>query len=353
MNELYKNDLNSFLEFYEANHICPYYFCAKDEIKKFIKTYFAQNLIKCDDDFVYFFRSMLKKLVGDLDSHTIIRTRNEYDHWPLKLEVDIKSEKVFVTAANKNLRNYVGREVAKINGVEVGDLLKEAERAISYSTNGWYKAESGRFLSSKSALRSLPSIRSDIDKVIYAFADGETLEASDEAYQQTKPQNYSFKIDNNSLVLYFTACSEDYPNQVHNVVEQLQEKVLENNIEKFVLDLSGNMGGNDLIIKPLIEWLNSAKLEKYVKVDRYVQSAGLFAINDMCKIGAKVIGSEIGSGMNHIGNNLRHELPSGRFLTIVATRYFYLDDDNNYCVTRTREEFQKLDSRYVCSNCIL
>ncbi len=86
MNEIYQTDLASFLEFYESNHICPYYFCSKNKLEDFIEAHLVKNLVQSDNDFLYFFRCMLKKLVGSLDSHTIIRTRDEYEHWPLKLE---------------------------------------------------------------------------------------------------------------------------------------------------------------------------------------------------------------------------------------------------------------------------
>ncbi len=85
MNEIYQTDLASFLEFYESNHIYPYYFCSnyfcsKNKLEDFIEAHLVKNLVQSDNDFLYFFRCMLKKLVGSLDSHTIIRTRDEYEH---------------------------------------------------------------------------------------------------------------------------------------------------------------------------------------------------------------------------------------------------------------------------------
>lgn len=353
MNEIYQTDLASFLEFYESNHICPYYFCSKNELEDFIEAYLVKNLVQSDNDFLYFFRCMLKKLVGSLDSHTIIRTRDEYEHWPLKLEVAKSSEQVFVTAASEKYQKYIGREVVRINDAGIKDLLAESAQAISYSTDGWRKAETGRFLSSRPALRSLPSIKSDTNKITYYFMNNEKLEVDDGEYLQAKPKNFDFEINNDSLILHFTACSEEYPGQMRDAVQMLRKIVLGGMFKTFILDLSGNMGGNDQIIKPLVEWLKGVNLEKYVKVDRYVQSASLFALNDMCKIGARIIGKEIGSSMNHVGNNLRHELPSGRFLTIVATRYFYLDNHNDYHTVRTNKEFEELSPSYICPKSLL
>lgn len=61
----------------------------------------------------------------------------------------------------------------------------------------------------------------------------------------------------------------------------------------------------------------------------------------------KFFGTAIGSSLNHIGNNRRLELPSGRFLAIIASRYFYLNEQGNFVTVRTPETFQNLDKKYI------
>lgn len=135
---------------------------------------------------------------------------------------------------------------------------------------------------------------------------------------------------------------------MQEVVEQIRNLIPHHNVNLFTLDLRGNMGGDDRIIRPLIDHLKTQPLlKKQVFVDRTVQSAALFALNDMAKLGAKIFGTEIGSSLNHIGNNRRLELPSGRFLTFVATRYFYLDEQDNFVTIRTPEDFKNLDKKYI------
>jgi len=292
---------------------------------------------------------MLKRLIGQLDSHSMIRTRNEYERLPL--QITSHNSLFTVTATGEQYTNFLNKVVTKINGINLEQLAKESENVISYSTDGYLELEASRFLSHYDPLRTLPSIDSETTQIVYTFSDGNELkvEIGEPSFiDQAEPANYQLDLDNGHLLLHYTACQEEYPNQMQEVVEQIRNLIPHHNVNLFTLDLRGNMGGDDRIIRPLIDHLKTQPLlKKQVFVDRAVQSAALFALNDMTKLGAKVFGTAIGSSLNHIGNNRRLELPSGRFLTIVATRYFYLNEQGNYVIIRTQNDFQNLDKRNI------
>ncbi len=349
MNKIYQKDLQAFFDFYEQAHICPYYFCEKAKINQIITDYVNKTQIENDLDFVYFFRYMLKRLVGQLDSHSVIRTRNEYENLPL--QVTQHNSLFAITATSKQYASYLHKTVTKINGVDLKQLAKESENAISYSTNGYLQLETSRFLSHYDPLRTLPSINSEATQIVYTFSDGDELEVKigEPGFTNpAEPTNYQLDLDNHHISLHYTTCKEDYPSQMQETVDSVQGLIPHHDIECFTLDLRGNMGGNDRIIQPLINYLKTEpSLKKQVLVDRAVQSAALFVLNDMTRLGARVLGTEIGSSLNHIGNNQRLELPSGRFLAIVATRYFYLDEQDNFVTIRTQEDFKALDKKYI------
>lgn len=349
MEDIYRKDLEAFFGFYEQVNICPYYFCSKPEIIKFAKEYIREHYIANDLDFVYFFRQMLKILVGELDSHSCIRTRDEYKKLPLGINYD--GARFTVDTMSERYEKYHGKTVNRINNVKVEQLAKEAEKAISYSTNGYRYLETSRMLSYYDPLRTLPSIESDTDCISYAFSDGEKLEVQIGETGFIKPEmpkNFEIETKDGCLWLRYRACREEYAGQALEVTREIEKIISGQEIESFALDLRNNMGGDDRVIWPLIDYLKTQpELEKRVYVNRAVQSAALFALNEMVKLGTQVLGTEIGSSMNHFGNNRRLELPSGRFLTITATRYFYLDENDNYVTVRTREEFGKLDKKYI------
>lgn len=349
MNQIHQQDLEAFFNLYEQAHICPYYFRGKPEVRQIITNCINKTPVENDLDFVYLFRYMLKRLIGQLDSHSMIRTRNEYERLPL--QITSHNSLFTVTATGEQYTNFLNKVVTKINGINLEQLAKESENVISYSTDGYLELEASRFLSHYDPLRTLPSIDSETTQIVYTFSDGNELKVEiDEPgfIDQAKPANYQLDLDNGHLLLHYTACQEEYPNQMQEVVEQIRNLIPHHNVNLFTLDLRGNMGGDDRIIQPLVDCLKTQPLlKKQVFVDRAVQSAALFALNDMTKLGAKVFDTAIGSSLNHIGNNRRLELPSGRFLTIVATRYFYLDEQNNFVTIRTPEDFKNLDKKYI------
>lgn len=349
MDKICQQDLEAFFDFYEQAHICPYYFCSKPEVRQIIADYINKTPVENDLDFVYFFRYMLKRLVGPLDSHSMIRTRNEYERLPL--QITSHNSLFAVTAASEQYTNYLNKVVTKINNIDLNHLAQESKNVISYSTNGYLELETDRFLSHYDPLRTLPSIDSETTQILYTFSDGDKLKAvigEPGFIDQVKPVNYQLDLDNHHLLLHYSACQEEYPNQMQEVVEQIRNLIPHRNVNLFTLDLRGNLGGDDRVIRPLIDYLKTQpNLEKQVFVDRAVQSATLFALNDMTKLDAKVFGTAIGSSLNHIGNNRRLELPSGRFLTIVATRYFHLDEQDDFVTIHTPEDFKNLDKKYI------
>lgn len=349
MNKIYQQDLEAFFDFYEQTHICPYYFYSKPEIRQIITDYTNKTPVQNDLDFVYFFRYMLKHLVGPLDSHSMIRTRNEYERLPL--QITSHNSLFTVTATSEQYTNYLNKIVTKINNIDLNRLVQESKNVISYSTNGYLELETNRLLSHYDPLRTLPSIDSETTQILYTFSDGNELKITigeSGFIDQAEPPNYQLDLDNHHLLLHYSACQEDYPGQMQETIEQIKDLIPRHNVNCFILDLRGNMGGDDRIIRPLIDYLKTQpSLEKQVFVDRAVQSAALFALNDMIKLGAKVFGTATGSSLNHIGNNRCLELPSGRFLTIVATRYFYLDEQDNFVTVRTPEDFKNLDPKYI------
>lgn len=290
MNQIYQQDLKAFFDFYEQTHICPYYFCSKSKISQIITDYINNTPVENDLDFVYLFRYMLKRLVSQLDSHSMIRTRNEYERSPL--QITSHNSLFAVTATSEQYTNYLNKVVTKINNIDLNRLAQESKNVISYSTDGYLELETSRFLSHYDPLRTLPSIDSETIQIVYTFSDGNELkvEIGEPGFiDQAKPANYQLDLDNGHLLFHYTACREDHPGQMQEAVEQIKGLIPHHDVNLFTLDLRGNMGGDDRIIQPLIDFLKTQPtLEKQVFDDRAVQSAALFALNDMTKLGAKV-----------------------------------------------------------------
>jgi hypothetical protein len=84
-------------------------------------------------------------------------------------------------------------------------------------------------------------------------------------------------------------------------MEQLISKLKEeNNIKNYIIDLRYNGGGSSSVIKPLINFLKDKNI--VALVNEYVFSSGRMALVELKKIGAYIIGTDIGTSLNCFGN---------------------------------------------------
>ena len=109
-----------------------------------------------------------------------------------------------------------------------------------------------------------------------------------------------------------------YKKELKQILNIIEEK----NIENFIIDLRGNMGGNADYIKPLIEFLKGKKV--ITLTNNYIFSGGRWALIDLKNIGSKFIGTEIGTTLNCFGN-IKVERPS-KYILPVSEKYFYYDE---------------------------
>ena len=103
-------------------------------------------------------------------------------------------------------------------------------------------------------------------------------------------------------------------------------------INDVVVDLRGNVGGNDTIIKPLLEYLKNNFTNIYLLQDGGIFSGGRFALFDLKNIGSCTIGTNIGTQANCFGNLKKFndksyfELPNTKFKITCSTKFYYLDN---------------------------
>ena len=109
--------------------------------------------------------------------------------------------------------------------------------------------------------------------------------------------------------------------------------VEQNPVQKFVLDLRDNSGGNSLIFKPLLKYLAGNKTlnregKLFVLVGRDTFSSGLFAAMDMKKTNAIFIGEPTGCKPNHFGEVQTFTLPGSKLSVQYSTKSFTLASDD-------------------------
>ncbi|MBE6159770.1 MAG: hypothetical protein E7157_01845 [Lactobacillales bacterium] len=343
---MYRNKLNDILNLIEKNHIDMYFNITKEELDEYIDKIFKENNINNDYDFYYYTNVIIKKIFGIYDSHTKLIWYEADFNLPLRFKyID---NKVYIIRTSEDNKELLYSEVLKINGIDINVLIDEIKNMIAYSTKEYLIYPIETILYNGIKLKSLPSIDSTKDEFEFTLKkDNEIInkqftKSEESLIKINKPRsNYSYHIINDKMHIVYNMCREEYENQMINFVEEINKISSELNINKFIVDIRGNQGGNSAIINPLIEFLKNK--EVITLVDEYVFSGGRFAILDLKNIDSKFVGTNIGTSLNCFGN--APSIKYDKFIIPICNKYFYMDTTykyENFKYADTKEKFKEL-----------
>ena len=332
--EKYLEDLNYLIKMLECNHLDIYFNVSKSDLNNYIN-YIKENiLINNDYQFMYIIKKVIKKLSGIYDSHTRAMFQNNK---LLPIKIKVIKDKVYIIKTLDEYKNICYSEITHINGISMNNLISELEETISYSTREWLIKNIQDDLIKFNSLKMLPSIGDaySIDLTIKKNNNINSIKFDcNKDYQKitNDDKNYTFEIIDDVLKINYTSCIEKKKNQMLDFINDINTNVNNRIINDVVVDLRGNVGGNDTIIKPLLEYLKNNFTNIYSLQDGGIFSGGRFALFDLKNIGSRTIGTNIGTQANCFGNLKKFndksyfELPNTKFKITCSTRFYYLDN---------------------------
>lgn len=270
-----------------------YFFHTKTELKEKINELLSEN--EYDEFDLYYITSLLIKfMLGRYDSHTKVSFKeNIY----IPIDFTVEENSLYITNITPIYKKLIGCKLLKVNNIDIQKILCELEEIICYSTKEHLLVMIQSFLSDVNVLKSLPSIENNTEEFIYTILN-----------------------DNNE--------KED------------------NNIKNYIIDLRYNGGGSSSVIKPLINFLKDKNI--VALVNEYVFSSGRMALVELKKIGAYIIGTDIGTSLNCFGNcpsNL--DIDKLNLRVASSSTYWYYDkelsltgyekDEFNTCFNNKKE----------------
>jgi hypothetical protein len=328
-----KQELERILKILEDNHIDFYANVDKQTIEKYIEELLESNKLEDKYDLYYIINKVIKKALMKNDSHTVVLFK---DNERVPLKFSFFNNKLYVTDAKDSKLLY--SEVVEVNGIDINEVLSLLEETITYSTKGWKEFCLARDIASISKLRAL-KIFNKSAKAEYTFLknnEKKKILFKNDPLNSKKIPNYTYDIKDNIMHIIYNSCEdEEQMNKLVDIVKQHSE------INNYIIDLRGNIGGNSNIIKPLIEVLKGKKI--ITLVNNAVYSSGIFAIVDLKNIGSIFVGTEVGSSINCFCNVKRIELDD--FIVLSSCKYYYFDG-NKIVPVSTKEEYEKLDEKY-------
>ncbi len=266
-----------------------------------------------------------------------------------------------VTAATDPYRVALGLRVTSIGTLSPENLEAKIAPFIAYKDDAWLRQQSQTFMVMEEILRAVGQVEADGHVAVsLARADGTTtmlrvptipwsdrmrLVTAVEALRLPinpalvqSPRSYGYKILPATKALYirYSNCADDPQQPFTAFAKELFATVDANPsaVERVVVDLRANGGGNSTVIKPLLDGLHkrkslSAAGRLYTLIGPATFSSGLLAAIDLRHdLNAIAIGERPGEKLNSYGEVRPLTLPHSRLFLQYSTKYFTLEKND-------------------------
>ncbi|MGL5381652.1 S41 family peptidase, partial [Clostridium sp.] len=143
-----------------------------------------------------------------------------------------------------------------------------------------------------------------------------------------------FLKEKNELYIKYNSCREDGETPLKEKIERSIEFIEKNKVEKIIIDIRNNLGGDSTLINPLLKYIknnksiNKRENFKIIIGRETFSSALLNAYEFKRETNAFIIGEPSGGKPNCYGEILKFTLPNSKFIVSYSTKYYELIEDD-------------------------
>jgi hypothetical protein len=302
----------------------------------------------------------IAKIVASIrDAHTSVPLQVNL---LLPLELYWFPDGIYVIGAPSEYTVLLYCKITKVNEVPIEELINILSSIISYENETYLKSQLPKYFPAIELLYDLRLVN-DIDSLELTFEDKNkkmrtleirsfTLKESREKlslihndlvcsnnlplYRKNRDKYYWFQYIDTSNILYFkyNACRDMLPTNAFIFCKELIQFIEENPVEKLIIDLRNNFGGNSLLLDPFIEDIkhchkinNKGKL--FVILGRETFSSALLNAFSLKKnTSAIFLGEPTGGKPNCYGEVERFSLKNSRLTICYSTKYYKIIEDD-------------------------
>jgi hypothetical protein len=296
----------------------------------------------------------LNKIVASIgDAHTSI---NYWDGYSYPLKFWIFDGDVYVVNADTGLEKMRFSQVLKIDGVDIDVILERLTSLISHENESWVSAMLPSYLQSPVYMYGLGVIRNENEAVFTVEKDGEVQdftvsaleygESADFVDKDTedalvgvydKYYDYEYLPDDRAICFEYNVCADMESLSFADFNKEMFDSIEQKDIDKVIIDLRSNSGGNSEILNPFTKRLKSylAKnpdIKVYILVGRNTFSSGMFAIYRIKESApdAVSVGEPTGGALDCYGDVRTINLPNSQIIVGYSTKYFEFSKDFSY-----------------------
>jgi hypothetical protein len=288
-------------------------------------------------------RAGMLKIVASLgDGHTNLRFQRGSFH-PLPLIFYWYKDGVLVIAATEPYRHLLGSKLAKVGGLNVDEVCRRLSVYVPHENDAQVKVQIPNMLIRIELLQEVGAAepgkpvrleldRNAVDLEPYTGQPQWTWAYTGEPplYQREHDVPYSATVLERGTTVYFryNQCVNNPKNPFPKFADDLKKMLAQPGVNRLIIDLRNNGGGDSAILDPFIGWLKSSRFNRkgslYVLIGRPTfSSAILNAARLKNETAATLAGEPTGGKPNHFGEVKGFELPNSRIVVSYSTKHFH------------------------------
>jgi tetratricopeptide (TPR) repeat protein len=330
-------------------HFAPFRHISRDEFDASVREIEAAVPASTDDDLAVRVMKLMARLG---DGHTYAEAPFERHGRALPVLFEHFEDGIFVTAAAPGHEDLLWARVVRFDASPVERVFSALDQIVSRDNSQRLKAIGPRYMRYPQLLKALGIVASPsrVDLAVVdrhgrervarleAGASTDTVwarkpadvEADLPRYARDRDDNYWFTYLAESRTVYFqyNAVAEKDGESIEAFAAKLFDFVDRNSVDRLVIDLRWNGGGNLHLSKPLLAGVAAARKvnqpgKLFVIAGRHTFSAAMvFAAQLERYTEAIFVGEPTGSSPNFVGETNFVELPWSRVTTSISNLYW-------------------------------
>lgn len=332
-----------------SGHPCLYLLHTYDEVQAELDASLAKDEYN-RYDICYLGRKLIKFALGEYDNKTTVKLMPRNMTMPAGIK--IQDGKPYIVDASDDLRRFLGWEIISINRVAVDELLADIEAITAYATPEWLSYKQETTLVSP-MLASLPHFKGGLGMMRYGVKKGNATDEIETSVPNDytmsgfqaghgKSRNYSYRIIDDCLVIQYSMCRDKY--RMDRLIADAGRDVKKHAIDKFVIDLRNNSGGNPCLTRQLLDFLDGHRVAAITNGRIY--SCGAMACASLRQMGAYFVGTDIGTSLDGFGNSQKIAMDDvGLSVTRSSDGYYKWDEQTSQYHHLTNDEFRQTYNR--------
>jgi hypothetical protein len=290
----------------------------------------------------------LSQIVASIgDAHTSINFSAEK---MFPLEFYWFNDGIYLINTSEDYKDFKYKKLKKINNKDINEIIERISLVVSHENEAILKSQIPLRIALPELLKGL-NIIENVESATFTFEDNSEKSINVKAldgeevfenifgkdregeniplYMQNKDKYYWFKHLEDKKTVYFnySQCMEIKEKPFKEFSAELMNVINTKGVEKLIIDIRNNGGGNSMILENLINEIGKSELNKKGKLfviigRRTFSSAILNAIELNNNTDAIFVGEPTGGKPNHYGEVKSFELPNNKITVRYSSKYF-------------------------------